>query len=43
MGVNQVPMNFLLQTQAEMNKITKEKRHMIRYIVEGVFPFDDRF
>lgn len=43
MGVNQVPMNFLLQTQAEMNKIIKEKRHMIRYIVEGVFQFDDRF
>lgn len=43
MGVNQVPISFLQQTQFEMNSIIKEKRHMIRYIVEGVFPFDDRY
>ena len=43
MGVNQVPMDFLQKTQFEMNDIIKEKRHMIRYIVEGVFPFDDTF
>lgn len=34
---NQVPMDILQKTQFEMNDIIKEKQHMIRYIVEGVF------
>ena len=36
-------MDILQKTQFEMNDIIKEKQHMIRYIVEGVFPFDDRY
>lgn len=42
-ALNQVSMDVLRTTQNNMNSIIKEKRHMIRYIVEGIFPFDDRF
>ncbi|XP_060078329.1 uncharacterized protein LOC132557819 [Ylistrum balloti] len=42
-ALHQVPFDVLRKTQGEMNDIIKEKRHMIRYIAEGVFPFDDRF
>ncbi|KAK3609667.1 hypothetical protein CHS0354_035953 [Potamilus streckersoni] len=43
MGASQVPVELLIRTQQDMNRIIKEKRHMIKYIVEGCFLFDDRF
>ncbi|XP_033764261.1 uncharacterized protein LOC117345304 [Pecten maximus] len=42
-ALNQVSMDVLKATQGDMNAIIKEKRHMIRYIVEGIFTFDARF
>ncbi|OWF45827.1 uncharacterized protein LOC110456509 isoform X3 [Mizuhopecten yessoensis] len=42
-ALSQVPMHELKNTQNDMNAIIKEKRHMIRYIAEGIFQFDDRF
>lgn len=42
-AANQVPLDILRKTQQEMNSIIKEKRHIVRHIVDGVFPFDDRF
>ncbi|KAL4221714.1 Protein asteroid 1 [Mactra antiquata] len=42
MAANQLSMNYLYDAQAEMNKVIKEKRHIIRHIVDGFFPFDDR-
>ena len=40
-AMNDVSQDSLRQTQIVMNAIVKEKRHMIKYIVEGFFPFDD--
>lgn len=42
-ALQQVPMQVLRNVQNDMNRIVKEKRHMVRYIVEGTFPFDDCF
>lgn len=42
MALKDVSQDNLRETQFQMNNIIKEKRHMIKYIVEGFFPFDDR-
>ncbi|XP_053379809.1 uncharacterized protein LOC123527654 [Mercenaria mercenaria] len=41
-AADQVQMDILRTTQQEMNSVIREKRHIIRHIVEGFFPFDDR-
>ncbi|KAH3779765.1 uncharacterized protein LOC127841801 [Dreissena polymorpha] len=40
-AARQVPVEMLYQTQQEMNAVIKEKKHMIRHIVEQFFPFED--
>ncbi|KAK3087147.1 hypothetical protein FSP39_002294 [Pinctada imbricata] len=42
-AITQVPMHILRQVQEDMNNVIREKKHMIRYITEGAFYFDDRF
>lgn len=41
-AVDQVNIDILRKTQEDMNSVITEKRHIIRHIVEGFFPFNDR-
>ena len=41
MAASQVPVEDLYSVQQEMNSVIKEKKHIIRHIVEGFFPFND--
>ncbi|XP_052821422.1 uncharacterized protein LOC128246920 [Mya arenaria] len=41
-AAREVSPQVLYQTQQEMNAVIREKRHMIRHIVQDVFPFDDK-
>ncbi|XP_046370575.2 uncharacterized protein LOC124144991 [Haliotis rufescens] len=42
-GLRRVSSDALMRVQHEMDAVIREKRHMVRYLTEYVFDFDDRY